>query len=501
MLKQGLISLIILAAFGCADVPRIDQQLSYNSGSCGCNECPDKLTEGEATGSDDTEAITYWPQQIGTTESDLAYSIFVDPSDNIFITGNTDGNLLDHTNNGSYDIFLIKFTENGSIFSSKLIGAKPYYNIDGMGNTNRIVPLDRGNGLFVNSSGNIYLTGFTSGYLSGPTGKILNVPGQTYTTWGSTFRIGYTHTYDGFIIGMDKNLDQVWAHQTNEISNCCGNIQKMSDNTIDRLGNIYVVGETNVYDFDGNIRDNAQFGGDNNRDIILVKYDSDGQKQWSARTGTILDDAAGSIIVDSLGNIYICWFGSKDGYITKYDSEGNQLRFTRIMTPYINGSYGAESFLDIKIDNEDNIYVVGGTSGWLDGNRNLGGEDIIIIKLNSNLSKLWSRQLGSSSNDSAISLAVNNNEIFILGSSDGNFDGKQQIGEKDIVLIKFNSDGEKQWVRQLGTDKYDSPQDIAVNSRGDLFITGSTRGAFEDKNSEGKDDIFVIKYDSDGNQL
>jgi len=112
MLKQGLISLIILAAFGCADVPRIDQQLSYNSGSCGCNECPDKLTEGEATGNDDTEAITYWPQQIGTTESDLAYSIFVDPSDNIFITGNTDGNLLDHTNYGCYYIFLIKFTEN-----------------------------------------------------------------------------------------------------------------------------------------------------------------------------------------------------------------------------------------------------------------------------------------------------------------------------------------------------------------------------------------------------
>ena len=52
----------------------------------------------------------WWTKQIGTSGDDIAYAIAIDSSDNIYITGGTDGNLDGNTNSG---IFLMKFNSDG----------------------------------------------------------------------------------------------------------------------------------------------------------------------------------------------------------------------------------------------------------------------------------------------------------------------------------------------------------------------------------------------------
>ena len=55
MLKQALIVFGVLLAFGCADVQRTDRQFDFDSSGCGCNECPDGLSEGKADSGDSSD--------------------------------------------------------------------------------------------------------------------------------------------------------------------------------------------------------------------------------------------------------------------------------------------------------------------------------------------------------------------------------------------------------------------------------------------------------------
>ena len=54
------------------------------------------------------------------------------------------------------------------------------------------------------------------------------------------------------------------------------------------------------------------------------------------------------------------------------------------------------------MDSSDNIYVTGHTYGGLDSNTFSGGHDIFLVKYNSSGTKQWTKQLGTSSTDSAL---------------------------------------------------------------------------------------------------
>ena len=56
-----------------------------------------------------------WSYQYGTTFYDYGTGIAIDSSDNIYITGYTQGGLYGNTNAGSYDIFVIKLNTSGII--------------------------------------------------------------------------------------------------------------------------------------------------------------------------------------------------------------------------------------------------------------------------------------------------------------------------------------------------------------------------------------------------
>ena len=78
----------------------------------------------------------------------------MDSNDNIYVTGHTNGGLDGNTNTGSGDLFLVKYNSSGVKQWTKQLGTSSN---------------ERGEGVTVDSSDNIYVTGFTEGGLDGNT--------------------------------------------------------------------------------------------------------------------------------------------------------------------------------------------------------------------------------------------------------------------------------------------------------------------------------------------
>ena len=93
-------------------------------------------------------------KQLGTTSMDLGQDITSDSSGNIYVTGGTEGGLDGNTSAGSRDIFLIKYNNSGTKQWTKQLGTSGS---------------DEAQGITSDSSGNVYLTGYTSGALDGNT--------------------------------------------------------------------------------------------------------------------------------------------------------------------------------------------------------------------------------------------------------------------------------------------------------------------------------------------
>ena len=54
-----------------------------------------------------------WTKQLGTSSDDIGRGVTTDPSGNIYVTGETRGNLDGNTNSGGKDIFLVKYNSDG----------------------------------------------------------------------------------------------------------------------------------------------------------------------------------------------------------------------------------------------------------------------------------------------------------------------------------------------------------------------------------------------------
>ena len=69
----------------------------------------------------------------------------------------------------------------------------------------------------------------------------------------------------------------------------------------------------------------------------------------------------------------------------------------------------------VATDSSGNVYVTGGTKGGLDGNTSAGNTDLFVVKYNSSGTKQWTKQLGTSSTDSANGIAFGNNTFLTVG--------------------------------------------------------------------------------------
>ena len=232
---------------------------------------------------------------------------------------------------------------------------------------------------------------------------------------------------------------------------------------------------------------------------------------WSGtkQLGTSSYDYAAGVATDSSGNVYVTGSaggdlesstsgGSNDLFILKYDSGGIKQWTKQFDTTFIDGMTGITS------DASGSVYATGFTRGVLDGHTSISCgacEDFIVVKYDSSGTKQWTKQLGTSSTDYATGIATDSSgNVYVTGSTSGGLDGNTSAGSSDLFVVKYDSSGTKQWTRQLGSYSSDVANGIATDSGGNVYVTGYTSGGLDGNTSAGSADLFIVKYDTNGNK-
>ncbi len=448
----------------------------------------------------DSEGNVLWAKSAGGIEHDWSNWITTDVSGNVYITGGfasptiTFGStiLTNADNWGSDDIFIAKYGSEGNVLWAKRAG--------GMDN-------EQGTSIVTDASGNINITGyFYSPTITFDTTTLVNAGGRDVFIATSTM--------------FGQNINEEWWAKS------AGGSQDdwAKSITTDAAGNKYVIGDfsSSTITFGETTLANA-----GNSDMFIVKYASNGNVLWAKGAGGIDEDGCNGVSIDNSGNVYItgCFhsptitFGNitlvntdvSNMFVVKYDSEGNVL-----WAKSARCAYGCAGF-GITIDVSGNVCIAGCfyNSAITFGNitlANLGDWDIFVAKYDSEGNILWAKSAGGAMMDRAPSITTDTSgNIYITGyfnSPTITFGNTTLInaGIYDVHIAKYDSEGNVLWAKSAGGDNWDEGYSITADVSGNIYITGYfssptiTFGNTVLTRVDGSD-IFIVKYDSEGNVL
>ncbi|MEJ2639701.1 MAG: SBBP repeat-containing protein [Desulfosarcinaceae bacterium] len=257
---------------------------------------------------------------------------------------------------------------------------------------------------------------------------------------------------------------------------------------LDADGNSYVLGQTlNGFEAQSKIGE---------ADILLLKYDRQGARQWAKLLGTTAADYAQSIDVDGSGNLYLLgatrgeWEnGHTNGghryiFIIKFDSEGVQQWISYIDTA--SASYDVNNYL--AVDSQGNSYI----TGWLEQDADGFYTDVFITKFDTEGNQAWIQTLASAMSEKSYGIALDDRAdyCYVTGYSEGDLEEMSNHGQKDAFIAKYaTSTGDRVWLKLWG-DEY-SELGYAIIADGEAcYLSGLSRGV-----------PFIARYDAaKGNQ-
>ncbi len=264
----------------------------------------------------------------------------------------------------------------------------------------------------------------------------------------------------------------------------------------DPSGNVYVVGRTQ-----GALDGNANLGG---YDFFLVKFGPTGNRLWTKQDGTANDDSAHAVATDAAGNVFVSGYvrgdfhgvtrvNGADVFINKYDPAGNRLWTVLFGSDVTDEGWG------LTCDADGNVIVTGFSEGSIEGLPWLGQGDVFLAKYDSNGQRVWLREWGTVNKDHGYSLATDAaRNIYLSGYTTGPLYGSQQ-GNRDVFLAKFDAGGTNLWGRHFGTSEHDQGYGVTCDAAGNVFVVGHINGQWVLGDPPG--DVFVAKYDPAGSQI
>jgi uncharacterized protein YjbI with pentapeptide repeats len=366
-------------------------------------------------------------------DSGQAVSIAVDPGRNVYLGGS-------HWSGNLWDYFAIKLDPSGNKLWSVIK--------DGGSKGS-----DYGGQIGVDGLGNVILTGTSEG---SSTGNDLYA-----VVFDSSGAFQYDQRYDG-----PPNDDSFAAM------------------ALDPAGNIAVVGQS--------CRPGTFL------DFMTMKIDSAGnalwpQPQWYNGSSNYNDNPT-SMAVDATGNVYVS--GQSDNKITliKYDATDGHPIWSPPSRQHA-GQAVARWQPGLALDSSGNAYVAGSMQNPPNGQYDW---DYLIMKFDKVdghviWERTYNRVVGSSNcRDMIKAMAIDSSGIYVTGQS------RAPSGPEgdDIMTVKYDFDGNFQWVARYWRNGSDNPTRIKADSFGNVFVLGDSNGL------NNKPDIVTIKYDgSTGAQL
>jgi hypothetical protein len=226
-----------------------------------------------------TSGVVQWATYYGGTSSDGSNAVACDASGNVYLVGSTGSatNIASsghqNTFGGSTDAYLVKFNS---------AGARQWATYYG-GSDN-----DQGHSIKIASSGNIYLTGYTSSTVG-----IASSGHQNSFAGGS---------FDALLVKFNSSGVRQWATYYGgpdyDLGLSCD---------VDASDNVYLTGRTSSTVGIAASGIQNTYGG-NIFDAYLVKFNSAGTLQWGTYYGDHGNDGANSCAVDPAGFVYLAGY-------------------------------------------------------------------------------------------------------------------------------------------------------------------------------------------------
>jgi len=173
------------------------------------------------------------------------------------------------------------------------------------------------------------------------------------------------------------------------------------------------------------------------------------------------------------------------------------------------GGAGNEEGYDLAVAGNGTLVMTGVFSGSFafgtDTVTSIGGDDVFVVALTSELAPIWVRTFGSAAGDRGQQVVVDGNgAIYVCGLYAGaTMFGAQMrtpVGMWDVYVISYDASGTQRWVQTFGTAGADFAYGIALAPNGDVLITGYYEGALMIGNDSlaafGLRDVFVARLDA-----
>jgi predicted SpoU family rRNA methylase len=322
--------------------------------------------------------VRLWATYYGGSFGDYATSVSTDNYGNVFVVGHTysfgdfptynpGGNTYyqsDNANPGSFDAFILKFTNNGVRLWATYYGGS-----------------DEDYATSVSAKyGNVFVVGYTRS-TNFPTYCNIEIVPPPYCQSNNA------GDYDAFIIEFNNNGVRRWA-----IYYGGSNEDYATSVSTDNYGNVFVVGYTRSTNFPTKNLSGAYYQSNNagGYDAFIIKFDGDNVRRWATYYGGSFEDYATSVSINNYGNVLVVGYttstnfptynpggsayyqpslvGSSDAFILEFNKNG-----VRLWATYYGGNRWDHA-TSVSTDNYGNVFVVGYTHSNNLPTHNPGGD-------------------------------------------------------------------------------------------------------------------------------
>jgi len=415
-----------------------------------------------------THANPTWSTYLGGAASDNGWAIAIDSTGNAWITGFTDSSDFPapgggQTPPGGGDAFVARVTPFGELASVTYLGGTLY---------------DDGDGIAIDSTGNVWITGYTESDDLPTIDPIQDTKVASYTAYVARISPAGALEWSSYLGGNSAEYGDGIA--------------------VDSTGNAWVVGGTSSSDFPTPGGFATALAGD--FDVFVARIAPSGYLAWASFLGGAGEDDGYDIKIDATGNAWVAGDTTSANFPTKGAFQetlsGTADCFVAEITPagtLLCSSYFGGDDVDrcaaLAVDSTGNAWVTGAsyssdlpTPGGFQ-TANAGSGDAFVARITPYGTLDWATYLGGAGGyDAGDGIAIDaSGAVWIAGytfSSSFPTRGAFQAslkGNTDAFLARISPSGALSWSTYLGgTGDWDAAKAIAVDSTGAAWVAGDT---------------------------